>query len=148
RCGEPPCWRWGCRSRRSARMTCCRCCTTRTRGGAACARRRCANAGWGRGTCGWGGWVPPRGGGSRRGGGGAWGGRGGRAAAVGGGGGLARGVWLRGLTHDPDGGVRFAARAAAAANRQVDLSDRLREMRDGDPSPTVRQWAPYFLRRR
>jgi hypothetical protein len=61
---------------------------------------------------------------------------------------LAPGLWLRRLTHDPDAAVRFAAMAAAAANRQVDLSDRLREMRDGDPSPTVRQWAPYFLRRR
>jgi hypothetical protein len=58
------------------------------------------------------------------------------------------GVWLRRLTQDPDAAVRFAAMASAAANRQVDLSDRLREMRDGDPSPTVRQWAPYFLRRK
>jgi hypothetical protein len=58
------------------------------------------------------------------------------------------GVWLRRLTQDPDAAVRFAAMAAAAANRQVDLSDRLRQMRDSDPSPTVRQWAPYFLRSR
>src|SRR5262249_60422106 len=61
---------------------------------------------------------------------------------------LAQGHWLRRLTQDPDAAVRFAAMAAAAANRQVDLSERLREMRDGDPSPTVRQWAPYFLQRR
>jgi HEAT repeat protein len=58
------------------------------------------------------------------------------------------GVWLRRLSQDPDAAVRFAAMAAASTNRLVDLSDRLREMRDGDPSPTVRQWAPYFLKRR
>jgi HEAT repeat protein len=58
------------------------------------------------------------------------------------------GVWLRRLSQDPDAAVRFAAMAAASDNRLVDLSDRLREMRDRDPSPTVRQWAPYFLKRR
>ena len=58
------------------------------------------------------------------------------------------GVWLRRLSRDADPAVRFAAMAAASANRVVDLSDRLREMGDADPSPTVRQWAPYFLKRR
>jgi hypothetical protein len=58
------------------------------------------------------------------------------------------GVWLRRLSQDPDAAVRFAAMAAASSDGQVDLSDRLREMRDRDPSPTVRQWAPYFLQRR
>jgi hypothetical protein len=58
------------------------------------------------------------------------------------------GVWLRRLSRDADPAVRFAAMAAVSANRLVDLSDRLREMRDSDPSPTVRQWAPYFLQRR
>jgi hypothetical protein len=58
------------------------------------------------------------------------------------------GIWLRRLSGDPDPAVRFAAMAAAAENRLVDLSDRLRQMRDADPSPTVRQWAPYFLARR
>jgi hypothetical protein len=58
------------------------------------------------------------------------------------------GLWLRRLSQDADPAVRFAAMAAASANRQVDLSDRLRQMRDTDPSPTVRQWAPYFLQRK
>ncbi len=58
------------------------------------------------------------------------------------------GLWLRRLSQDPDPAVRFAAMAAASADRQVDLSDRLRQMRDTDPSPTVRQWAPYFLQRK
>lgn len=61
---------------------------------------------------------------------------------------LAPGVWLRRLSQDPDPAVRFAAMAAAAESPTVDLGDRLREMRDADPSPTVRQWAPYFLGRR
>jgi len=38
-----------------------------------------------------------------------------------------------------DGGGRTCA---------PDLGDRLRQMRDTDPSPTVRQWAPYFLQRK
>jgi HEAT repeat protein len=58
------------------------------------------------------------------------------------------GLWLRRLSQDPDPAVRFAAMAAASADGQIDLSDRLLQMRDTDPSPTVRQWAPYFLRRR
>jgi hypothetical protein len=58
------------------------------------------------------------------------------------------GLWLRRLTQDPDPAVRFAAMAAASGSRQADLSERLREMRDTDPSPTVRQWAPYFMQRK
>ncbi|MCC6417393.1 MAG: hypothetical protein IT429_04010 [Gemmataceae bacterium] len=57
------------------------------------------------------------------------------------------GVWLRRLSHDPDQAVRFAAMAAADRLR-VDLGDRLRAMRNTDPSPTVRQWAGYYLQRR
>jgi HEAT repeat protein len=61
---------------------------------------------------------------------------------------LEPGVWLRRLSHDPDWAVRVAAMRAAAENPQVDLSDRLRAMRDSDPSETVRQLAAYYLQRR
>jgi hypothetical protein len=58
------------------------------------------------------------------------------------------GVWLRRLSQDPDAAVRAAAVRAAAEHPQVDLADRLQEMRDGDPSATVRQLAAYYLQRR
>jgi HEAT repeat protein len=58
------------------------------------------------------------------------------------------GVWLRRLSQDPDAAVRAAAVRAAAEHPQVDLADRLREMRDNDPSATVRQLAAYYLQRR
>jgi hypothetical protein len=57
------------------------------------------------------------------------------------------GVWLRRLSQDPDAAVRVAAMRAASEHPQVDLSARLREMRDGDPSETVRQLAAHYLQR-
>ncbi len=56
------------------------------------------------------------------------------------------GVWLRRLSQDSAAAVRAAAVRAAGAYPQVDLSDRLREMAQQDPSETVRQNAQYYLR--
>ncbi len=55
------------------------------------------------------------------------------------------GVWLRRLSHDPSPAVRAAAVRAAASQTQVDLSDRIDQMAQGDPSPTVQQVARYYL---
>ncbi len=55
------------------------------------------------------------------------------------------GVWLRRLTHDPSPAVRAAATRAAATLTQVDLSDRIDQMAQTDPSPTVQQVARYYL---
>ncbi len=57
------------------------------------------------------------------------------------------GVWLKRLSQDADLAVRFAA-MATADRLGVELGERLLQMRDGDPSPTVRQWAAYYLQRR
>ncbi|HYT91008.1 MAG TPA: HEAT repeat domain-containing protein, partial [Gemmataceae bacterium] len=57
-------------------------------------------------------------------------------------------IWLERLTHDPCQAVRAAAIRAAGENPLVDLGERLREVRDGDPSPTVRQLAGYYLQLR
>jgi hypothetical protein len=56
------------------------------------------------------------------------------------------GTWLRRLSHDPSPAVRAAA-VRAAAQAEIDLGDRLRQMIAGDPSPTVRQLAAHYLRR-
>jgi hypothetical protein len=61
---------------------------------------------------------------------------------------LEPGVWLRRLSHDPVPAVRAAAARAAGENDQVDLSDRLTQMAQSDPSPTVRQLARYYLSHR
>ncbi|OAI45844.1 hypothetical protein AYO44_02265 [Planctomycetaceae bacterium SCGC AG-212-F19] len=59
---------------------------------------------------------------------------------------LEPGVWLRRLSHDPAPAVRAAAiRAAGESN--FDLSERVRQMAQNDPSPTVRQLADYYLSR-
>jgi hypothetical protein len=58
---------------------------------------------------------------------------------------LEPGVWLRRLSHDPAPAVRAAALRAAGEQDQVDLTDRLRQMAQNDPSPTVRQLAQYYL---
>lgn len=58
---------------------------------------------------------------------------------------LEPGVWLRRLSVDAAPEVRAAAVRAAAENPLVDLSDRLHEMAQGDPSPTVSQLARYYL---
>jgi hypothetical protein len=55
------------------------------------------------------------------------------------------GVWLRRLSHDPSPAVRAAAARAAASQTLVDLSDRIDQMAQTDPSPTVQQVARYYL---
>jgi len=55
------------------------------------------------------------------------------------------GAWLRRLSHDPSPAVRAAAARAAANQTQVDLSDRIDQMAQNDPSPTVQQVARYYL---
>jgi hypothetical protein len=57
------------------------------------------------------------------------------------------GAWLRRLSRDPAPAVRAAA-ARAAAQAGIDLTDRLRQMAEADPSPTVRQLAAHYLRPR
>jgi hypothetical protein len=58
---------------------------------------------------------------------------------------LEPGVWLRRLSHDPVPAVRAAAIRASREQLHVDLSDRLSQMAQSDPSPTVRQLAQYYL---
>jgi HEAT repeat protein len=53
--------------------------------------------------------------------------------------------WLRRLTHDPVSAVRAAAIRAAAERAFDDLKDRVEQMANTDPSPTVRQVARYYL---
>lgn len=55
------------------------------------------------------------------------------------------GVWLRRLSHDPAPAVRAASVRMAADQSLVDLSDRLEQMCQDDPSPTIRQLARYYL---
>jgi hypothetical protein len=59
---------------------------------------------------------------------------------------LEPGVWIRRLSHDRAAAVRAAAVRAAAEQPFVDLSDRLEQMAQDDPSPTVRQLARYYLK--
>jgi hypothetical protein len=58
---------------------------------------------------------------------------------------LEPGVWLRLLSTDPEPAVRVAAVRAAVADGRVDLSDRLEQMVQSDPSPTVCRLARYYL---
>jgi hypothetical protein len=58
---------------------------------------------------------------------------------------LEPGVWLRLLSIDPEPAVRVAAVRAATIDPRVDLSDRLDQMVQSDPSPTVSQLARYYL---
>ncbi len=58
---------------------------------------------------------------------------------------LEPGVWLRRLSHDPVPAVRAATVRMAAEQTLVDLSDRLEQMSQDDPSPTIRQLARYYL---
>jgi HEAT repeats len=58
---------------------------------------------------------------------------------------LEPGVWLRRLSHDPAPAIRAAAARAAAHNPQADLADRMTQMAQNDPSPTVQQLARYYL---
>jgi hypothetical protein len=60
---------------------------------------------------------------------------------------LEPGVWLRRMSNDPVAAVRAAAVRAAAEQGKVDLTDRLNQMAQNDPCPTVRQLATYYLKR-
>jgi hypothetical protein len=60
---------------------------------------------------------------------------------------LEPGVWLRRLSQDPAPAVRAAAVRAAHFQTHVDLRERVRQMAQQDPSPTVRQLAEYYLNR-
>jgi hypothetical protein len=59
---------------------------------------------------------------------------------------LEPGVWLRRMSNDPAAAVRAAA-VRAAGESPVDLTDRLTQMAQNDPSPTVRQLAAFYVRR-
>jgi hypothetical protein len=54
-------------------------------------------------------------------------------------------VWVRRLSHDPAPAVRAAAARAAAEQTLTTLTDRLEQMAQNDPCPTVRQLAQYYL---
>lgn len=58
------------------------------------------------------------------------------------------GLWLRRLTQDRAPAVRAAAVRAAGLNIDVDMTERLREMAEADPSETVRQNARHYLAQR
>ncbi len=59
---------------------------------------------------------------------------------------LDAGAWLRRLTHDPAPAVRVAAIRAAFEGKVATLMDRVVQMAQDDPSPTVRAQALYYLR--
>jgi hypothetical protein len=59
---------------------------------------------------------------------------------------LDTGLWLRRLSHDPSPAVRVAAMRAMTQQPFLDLSDRIDQMAQGDPSPTVSQLARYYLK--
>ena len=54
------------------------------------------------------------------------------------------GVWLRELSHDDSPAVRLAAARVMSQQDVVDLSDRLEQMANDDPSPTVSQMARLY----
>jgi HEAT repeat protein len=58
---------------------------------------------------------------------------------------LEPGVWLRRLSHDPAPAVRAAAIRTASEQKNADLNDRLEQMAQDDPCPTVRQLAHFYL---
>jgi HEAT repeats len=55
-------------------------------------------------------------------------------------------AWLTQLSHDPSAAVRAAAVRAAGDHPHVDLTERLREMAERDPSAAVQQNAGFYLR--
>jgi hypothetical protein len=57
---------------------------------------------------------------------------------------LEPGIWLRRLSHDPSPAVRAAAARVAAADGIASFNDRLEQMAESDPSPTVRQLARHY----
>lgn len=58
---------------------------------------------------------------------------------------LEPGVWLRHLSHDSAPAVRAAAARAASERAVGSLADRLEQMAQNDPCPSVRQLAQYYL---
>jgi hypothetical protein len=55
------------------------------------------------------------------------------------------GLWLRLLSFDSAESVRLAAIRVAAEQEIPELNERLAKMAKSDPSPTVSQWARYYL---
>jgi HEAT repeat protein len=53
-------------------------------------------------------------------------------------------IWVRRLSHDPSEAVRAAAVRAAGEFCVVHLNDRLEQIAQNDPSPTVRQLAQFY----
>jgi hypothetical protein len=60
----------------------------------------------------------------------------------------APGDWVSRLYEDPEPAVKIAAARATCELRLVGLMDRLRELAQNDPSPTVRQAAEFYYRNR
>jgi hypothetical protein len=56
------------------------------------------------------------------------------------------GVWLRRLSHDPAPSVRAAAVRAMSQQTLVDLTDRIDQMAQNDPSPSVCYLAAIYLK--
>jgi HEAT repeat protein len=56
-------------------------------------------------------------------------------------------VWLRLLTQDPADLVRFAAIRAIAERGVGELNERLEQMANSDPNPTISLWARYYADR-
>ncbi len=54
-------------------------------------------------------------------------------------------LWLERLSRDGSPSVRAAVLRAVGETKEWRLADRMREMAQGDPSPTVRQIARYYL---
>jgi hypothetical protein len=59
--------------------------------------------------------------------------------------GLDPAVWVRSLSEDPVPAVRAAAVRAAVELSLVDMGDRVRQMAQTDPAPTLRQICKYYL---
>ena len=58
---------------------------------------------------------------------------------------LEPGIWLRRLSHDSAPAVRAAAVRVATEQKVRSLTDRLEQMAQNDPCPSVRQLAQYYL---
>lgn len=56
------------------------------------------------------------------------------------------GIWLRRLSQDPAPSVRAAAIRVMGQQTSVDLTDRLEQLAQGDPSPTVCYLAGFYLK--
>jgi len=60
---------------------------------------------------------------------------------------LDRGIWLRRLSHDPAPSVRVAALRVMDEQQLADLTDRIDQMAQQDPSETVKYLAHIYLQR-